>query len=89
MKKNYNNKLYYLRTFFKVSNAAFDCAMIMSAAFGGKSVVTPMHELHKLALIEIEKETPDLLIIDKYLYQMELLADENSQPKPKFNKGDA
>ena len=81
------NKIHHLRTFFRVSNAAFDCVMAMGAAFGGRSIVSPMHQLHKLALEEIEKENPDLSIIDKYLEQMELLAEANGQPKPNFPKG--
>jgi hypothetical protein len=82
-----DKKINHLRTFFRVSNIAFDCVMAMGAAFGCKSIVSPMHQLHKLALIEIEKENPDLSIIDNLLEEMEKLAESNSQPKPNFPKG--
>ncbi len=82
-----DKKINHLRTFFRVSNIAFDCVMAMRVAFGGKSIVSPMHQLHKLALIEIEKENPDLSIIDNLLEEMEKLAESNSQPKPNFPKG--
>lgn len=76
-----------LRKFFRISNATFDCVAIMCNAFGGKYIVTPMHQLHKLALEEAEKEEPDMILIDKYLEQMQLLAQRNSEPKPDFPKG--
>lgn len=63
---------------------AFDCVMAMGSAFGGKSIVSPMHQLHRLALIEIEKKNPDLSIIDNLLEEMGKLAESNSQPKPNF-----
>ncbi|MFV0390789.1 MAG: hypothetical protein ACK5KP_02720 [Paludibacteraceae bacterium] len=83
-----DKKIQQLRTFFRVSNAAFDCVIAMSKALGNTGVViTPMHKLHQLALEEIEKGKPDLAMIDSLLEQMELLAKENSEPKPNFPKG--
>jgi hypothetical protein len=83
-----DKKIKTLRTFFRISNIAFDCVMAMGAAFGGKPSISPMHQLHKLALAEIEKETPDLSVIDKLLEEMEKLAEANGKPKPNFPKGD-
>lgn len=81
-------KIHQLRTFFRVTNAAFNFGMEMRAALGGKPVVSTMHHLHKMALEEIERENPDLLIINKYLEQMTLMAEvTNSQPIPNFSKG--
>lgn len=81
-------KILQLRTFFRVSNAAFDFTNAIQSAFNG--IITPnkMQQLHKLALEEIEKENPDLLKIDNLLVEMEKLAEVNSnQPKPNFPKG--
>ena len=75
-----------LRTFCRVSNAAFDFTNAIQSAFNG--IVTPneMQQLHKLALEEIEKENPDLFKIDNLLAEMEKLAEVNSRPKPNFPK---
>jgi len=66
---------------------SFDYAMTTVVAFCGKPVVSPMHKLHKQALKELEKENPDLSIVDTCIKQMEILADTNAQPKPNFPKG--
>lgn len=82
-----DKKISQLRTFFRVSNAAFNFTNAIQSAFNG--IVTPnkMQQLHELALEEIEKETPDLSKIDNLLAEMENLANVNSQPKPNFPKG--
>lgn len=76
-----------LRTFFRVSNAAFEFQNSIQLAFSGHIAPSKMHQLHRLALEEIEKESPDLSKIDNLLEEMESLAELNSQPKPKFPKG--
>jgi len=66
--------IYALRTFFRVSNAAFDFSNSVQSACGGTVVTNEMHELHKIALEEIEKENPDLSKMDELLEEMENLA---------------
>jgi hypothetical protein len=74
-----------LRVFFRISNAAFDFMDATAEAITARSPVpSKMRELHRLALIEIEKENPDLKAIDNLLAQMEHTA---AAPKPNFPKG--
>ena len=82
-----DKKISQLRTFFRVSNAAFDFTSAIQSAFNGIVSPNKMHQLHKLALEEIEKESPDLSKIDNLVAEMENLAELNSQPNPKFPKG--
>jgi len=72
-------KISQLRTFFRVSNAAFEFQNSIQLAFSGHIVPTKMQQLHKMALVEIEKESPDLSKIDNLLAEMENLAELNSQ----------
>lgn len=83
----FDNKISQLRTFFRVTNLAFDFGTSVQSAFNGIDTPNKMQQLHKLALEEIEKENPDLSKIDNLLAEMEKLAEANSQPKPKFPKG--
>lgn len=76
-----------LRTFFRVSNAAFEFQNSIQLSFSGHIVPNKMHQLHKLALVEIEKENPDLSKIDGLLAEMEGLAELNNLLKPNFPKG--
>jgi hypothetical protein len=82
-----DKKISQLRTFFRVSNAAFDFINVIQSAFNGIVTPTKMQQLHKIALEEIEKENPDLSKIDNLLFEMENLAEANSQSKPNFPKG--
>ena len=82
-----DKKIKTLRMFFRVSNAAFEFQNSIQMAISGHIAPSKMHQLHKLALVEIEKENPDLSIIDNLLEEMEKLAESNSQPKPNFPKG--
>jgi hypothetical protein len=82
-----DKKISQLRTFFRVSNAAFDFTNAIQSAFNGTVATNKMQQLHKLALEEIEKEIPDLSKIDNLLAEMENLAEVNSQPNPNFLKG--
>jgi len=82
-----DKKILQLRTFFRVSNAAFDFANSIQSAFNGIALPNKMQQLHKIALDEIEKENPDLSKIDNLLAKMESLAEVNSLPNPKFPKG--
>jgi hypothetical protein len=75
-----------LRTFFRVSNAAFEFQNSIQLAVSGHITPSKMHQLHKLALVEIEKENPDLSLIDKLLIEMESTA-KQMKPKQNFPKG--
>lgn len=81
-----DKKIKTLRTFFRVSNAAFEFQNSIQLAFSGHIVPSKMRQLHKLALVEIEKENPDLSLIDKLLVEMESTA-EQMKLKPNFPKG--
>lgn len=87
MKPIMDEKIKTLRTFFRVSNAVFEFQNSIQLAFSGHIVPTKMQQLHKMALIEIEKEKPDLSIIDNLFDEMQKLAESNSQPKPNSPKG--
>ena len=75
-----------LRKFFRVSNAAFDFAELVSSNFGAGYIPHPMHDLHRSALIEIEKDNPDMTIIELLLAKMELAAESKPEPKH-FERG--
>jgi hypothetical protein len=81
-----DKRLSHLRTFLTISNAAFDFINSIHLAFNRPIPPNKMQELHKLALKEIEKESPDLSKIDYFLAEMESLAAANSQPIPKNMK---
>lgn len=81
-----DNKIKTLRTFFRVSNAAFEFQNSIQLAFSGHIVPTKMQQLHKMALVEIEKENPDLSLIEKLLADMENTAEQMKQ-KPNSPKG--
>ena len=82
-----DKKILQLRTFFRVSNAVFECANSIQSICNVIALPNKMQQLHKIALDEIEKENPDLSKIDNLLAEMESLAEENSLPNPKFPKG--
>ena len=63
-----------LRTFFSILNAIFDIEKIVQLHLNGIIIPKKMQYLHKLAMEELEKENPDLEIIDKLLAEMENLA---------------
>lgn len=72
-------KLQQLRAFFKISNAAFEFSHTVRNAFGMKPLpASSMHQLHRIALIELEKEEPNLQYVDMLLAQMEQLAEKNA-----------
>jgi hypothetical protein len=77
----YFKKIETLRSFFKISNAAFNFAEIVYAIGPNK-----MQELHKMAMTELAKDKPDLFIIDDLLLQMEEQANKNKH-KLNFPKG--
>ncbi len=70
-----------LRAFFRVSNAVFNMHKEISRAFSDHVYEQPMATLHRLALTEIEKERPNMQIMDKYLELMEVEAERNSNSK--------
>ncbi len=66
-----------LRTFFRLSNATFDFKDVIQVLFIGRPSLDRMQELHRAALLEIEKENPDLKIIYKLISEMEQEAEKN------------
>ena len=74
-----NRAIEVLRAFFKVSNAAFEFKNSIETPSSGRIEINKMHPLHKSALIEIEKENPDMLLIDRLLAEMEITERENKQ----------
>jgi len=80
-----------LRAFFRITTASFTFLNAFQSAFDAKRSPNDfqhkLHELHKQALEEVEKENPDLSIIQNLLKQMEALAEQNSLPNHKFPKG--
>ena len=66
-----------LRIFFKVSNAAFQMQQTIAEAFGQDLPISYMHQLHKLALDETNKEKPDMKFINNLLFKMEKVAEKN------------
>ena len=79
-------KIKILRQFFSISVAAFEMQYTISQALGNVGTKSYMHSLHINAKEEIDKENPNLEIVDKYLAMMEDEADKNNLP-PKFEKG--
>jgi len=74
-----------LRTFFIISNAAFEfydsIHDSIQLSFSRHIAPSKMHQLHKMALVEIEKENPDLSLIDKLLSEMESTAKNGKRHK--------
>lgn len=77
------NRLETLRKFFRISTAVFDFQRTIMTAIGQHpSLPTYMETLHRQALVEAEKENPNMELIDKLLEQMELTAIENKENNP-------
>lgn len=74
-----NKKIETLKVFFTISVGTFDLMATIQKAFGKNCLPTAMEMLHRIALIEINKENPNLELIDSYLQEMELLAEENAK----------
>jgi len=72
------DKIEILRTFFRISNAAFEFANTVQLVVNGNEIRSKMYNLHKIALSEIEKENPDILLIDILLAEMEKTAEFNN-----------
>jgi len=75
------NTISHLRTFFKITTAAFTFMDTMKLVCGGSITPNKIKELHECALEEIEKENPSLVKIDYLLSQMENLAKSYNQIK--------
>ena len=75
-----NTPIKTLKQFFLISNAAFEMQKAILIAIGQDYNPSAMHELHKMALLELEKESPNLHLIDDLLIQMEGLAKSNNKP---------
>lgn len=70
-----------LRVFFRASNAMFDFKSKINEAFGVADIGSEMQELHRVALIEVEKENPDMVVLDALLDKMEKLAERQAVAK--------
>lgn len=68
-----------LRLFFRVSNAAFAFADTVKAMIGQNTEPDAMQVMHKRALEELEKDNPDLELIDSILSAMEAQARLNKR----------
>lgn len=66
-----------LRAYFRVTCLGFEFGRNIQAVLGNKPLITQMEHLHSMALCEIEKDKPNMLLINKLLEQMELLAEQN------------
>jgi len=80
-------KIKVLKQFFAISVAAFKMQHSISKEFGYLGTKSYMCSLHLNAHREINKEKPDLDIMDKLLAMMERAAKDNSKPAPNFEKG--
>ena len=77
-----------LRTFFRLSNATFDFVIKVKMACGVVDIGGEMQELHKAALIEVEKEVPDMGVLDSLLEKMQNLAEFKAvNYRKKFTEG--
>lgn len=79
-----------LRIFFRITNAAFDFKKKVHAAIGVLESSSEMQELHRVALVEVEKENPDEAVILELLAEMEslaLLQARHPPPPKKFKAG--
>lgn len=84
--QNMDNKIKTLRTFFRISNATFEFQNSIQLVLLGYIVPNKMQQLLKLALVEIEKENPDLSLIDKLLAEIKITA-EKRETSPNFQEG--
>ena len=76
-----------LITFFTISNAAFDFVEKVTSLATGENEPNQMRDLHRQALTELEKETPDFTLIDSLLEQMENEAERTTTEKKPFKVG--
>ena len=72
-KKSINN----LRKFFKISTAAFEFQERIVSILGMFNSRSHMHLLHIAALKELNKDNPDLGLIDALLAEMERITKKN------------
>jgi hypothetical protein len=70
------NGIEVLRKFFRLSNATFAFHNDIQLIFNGKIVKSRMQHLHQVALEEIEKDNPDMKLMDAILEEMELEAEK-------------
>lgn len=78
---NVKDTIKTLRTIFKVSNAVFEFQNSIQLSVSGYISISKMHQLHKKALNELEKENPDLSIIDNLMLEMEITAGQAKSNK--------
>lgn len=66
-----------LRTYFRIANIASDLVMAVS----NSQIVTPLHQLYRDALDEIEREKPDMMFIDACIKQINAEMIKTAEPK--------
>lgn len=66
--------IHHLRIYFRITTAAFSFVDSIVLAVNGTVTPNKMKQLHFMALEEIEKENPNMLIIDRLLKEMETTA---------------
>lgn len=67
-------KIKTLRMAFRISNATFSMLKFAQTISSGKTEITEMQKLHEKALIEIEKEKPNMLLIQILILEMKMEA---------------
>lgn len=72
-------KINQLRIFFNFSVACFDFQRAVSNIFKTPNKLSEMYELHLKAKSELDKENPDLQVVESLLIDMENLAEKNSK----------
>ncbi len=67
------DKLGELRNILYCSHLAME--WIVATATNGNTVLSEMHQFYKLAFDEVQKQEPDLSMIDDYLEQVRLITE--------------
>lgn len=78
-----------LRTFFRISNAAFGItdAIYMDGEITPPGNYTTIRELHKAGLDEVEREEPDTERLQSILLELETVASKSGVDVSKFQSG--
>ena len=80
MKENKDDKVINaMKMFFTISNATFNFHNAVVMAIGHNPHMSKMHELHKIAFNEVNKENPNIEFILKLVDEMQILAEENAK----------
>ena len=82
MEKATKKSINTLRKFFEISTAAFEFQERIVSILGMFNSRSHMHLLHIAALKELNKDNPDLGLIDALLAEMERIAEKNKKESP-------